>query len=364
MSQNFRGSHKTRRERGHAFGPDRPASSLRIFLVIVVALVALVGDAPQSRSNDRATDPGVGPSTIELVSYQAPAYRYLVVPSGAPVPVGFEQVSFNDSGFSSGSTPMGSGGNCPLQSAVQTAYPVNADLLVRRTITVPAGTGALRVMFAVDNDVLSVFWNGVMVANQVIHDNCPIQDEFRVNVPANLVLAGANLLALHVRDRGDESFIDLRVLAECNAGAGACGTINSAGANHNVTSVDVARALTTGISAQGGRSPLGSVSEGLYQRLGDVPQGLTACTGSYVDNLRWSHVQESVDYMTMVAPAISGCASCGASMAGGSSMSMMGGGPGRLPTLEIQRYLEVARTARWRRPPDVRPAGGPARGAA
>ena len=69
-----------------------------------------------------------------------------------------------------------------------------------------------------------------------------------------------------------------------------------------------------------------------------MPKGITSCTGSSVDNLRFSFMQESIDYQTMVRPQVEGCASCGA---------VRGGGVGGLPELTIRRYHRPRETAVW-----------------
>jgi hypothetical protein len=76
-------------------------------------------------------------------------------------------------------------------------------------------------MVSVDNDIVGVFFNGKRIAERIEHGNCPILDEFRFDVPPELVKPGEeNLVAFHLLDRppdpgqANESFFDARILAD------------------------------------------------------------------------------------------------------------------------------------------------------
>jgi hypothetical protein len=157
--------------------------------------------------------PTTAASQTTVVPYGASGYRYMVVAHGA-FPT-FQSPAFDDSGFSTGAAPFGSGGSCPLDSTVQTPWPTDTDLLVRRTVSFPAGASGVTIGVAIDNDVL-VYWNGVPVGSQV-HEGCATQDSLVVSVPDGLVQPGDNVLAVRGIDRGDISFLDLRVSAVVNA---------------------------------------------------------------------------------------------------------------------------------------------------
>jgi hypothetical protein len=87
-------------------------------------------------------------------------------------------------------------------------------------VAIPADTTNIRVMVSVGNDVRAVFFNGrplsehTLGTSSVTHEECPILDEFRFDVPPELILTGSNLVAFQVVDRGVESFFDARILAE------------------------------------------------------------------------------------------------------------------------------------------------------
>jgi len=147
---------------------------------------------------------------VEVVPYEATGYRFNIYPPGT-VPGDYGAETFDDSAFSVGDAAFGSGG-CPLESTVVTAWPVNTELVVRKAFNLPAGATNLRVMVAIDNDV-EVFLNGVNISGGlVVHEGCPILDEFQFGAPDSLLRAGDNLLAVRAVDRGVVSFLDLRVL--------------------------------------------------------------------------------------------------------------------------------------------------------
>jgi hypothetical protein len=169
---------------------------------------------PQARADERPTFPDFERGTFELLPYQGSGYRFRVLPLDEEPPVGFEQPGFDDTAFDRGDGAFGSSGVCPLQSSVATEWPVNTQIIVRRTISVPADVRALRVMISVDNDIVGVFFNGTPTADFIAHDDCPIRDEFRLDVPPELVQPGEIVVTFHVLDRGGESFFDARILAD------------------------------------------------------------------------------------------------------------------------------------------------------
>lgn len=185
-------------------------------------LLLAFGVAPKGPEADpRPTDPDIEPNTFELLSHQASGYRFQIIPSDASPPSGFEEPGFDDTAFETGSAAFGNGGggagdgvDCPLRPTVQSTWPVDTQLVVRRVVEVPAGATNVRVMVSVDNDIVAVFWDGTRIAEPVEHEECPILDEFRFDVSQELVEPGQHLLAVHVRDRGAESFFDARILAE------------------------------------------------------------------------------------------------------------------------------------------------------
>jgi hypothetical protein len=161
---------------------------------------------------DEAASPDIRPTTVELLPYQSSGYRYQVIPLEVAPPAGWELPAFDDSGFQAGAAAFGSGGGCPLQSTVQTSWPAGSQLLVRAVLPIAGIETGLRIMVAVDNDIQSIFFDGQPLTNPISHDNCPVADEFRFDVPTQR--EGNKLLAFHILDRGIESFFDARILAE------------------------------------------------------------------------------------------------------------------------------------------------------
>ena len=219
---------------------------LVLLLVFGLTLREAFGDA-------RSPEPDIEDRTCELLPYQALDYRYHVI-EGRTLPLedfptsrrvsdlppellgdlqGFEQPSFNDAAFLMDDAPFGGGKvgagggrDCPLRGTVETSWPLLSQLLVRRMVDIPAGATDVRMMVSVDNDILGVFFNGIPLPEHTLrdeiipHEECPIRDEFRFDVPPALVARpGRHLVAFHVQDRpplgpANESFFDARILAE------------------------------------------------------------------------------------------------------------------------------------------------------
>lgn len=177
-----------------------------------LVLLAIFGGLAisETAADERPTDPELGSNTFELLSYQDSGYGFKIIGLEEDPPLGFEQPDFDETGFDIGNAAFGSGG----EETVQTPWPVNSELLVRRVVSIPAGTANVRIMVSVDNDILGVFFNGTKISDLVEHDGSPIRDEFRFDVPRSLVQEGENLIAFHVLDRGEASFFDTRILAE------------------------------------------------------------------------------------------------------------------------------------------------------
>ena len=160
-------------------------------------------------------DPEIGPDTVVVVPYQAGQHRYLTLDPGAPIPAGYQLPGFDDSAFAWGTAAFGTRtGACALQATVATNWPVDTTMIVRRVISLPPGAGNVRVMAMVDNDIVEVYFNGTQIGGFATHDYCPEIDDFRFDVPDAAVQPGDNLLVFRLRDRGLESFFDLRVLAD------------------------------------------------------------------------------------------------------------------------------------------------------
>jgi hypothetical protein len=168
-----------------------------------------------AHGDERATvPPTIGHNTVEVLSYQDSGYRFHIFGLDETPPPGFEQPDFDDTAFDVGSGAFGSRGTCDLQSLVQTSWPVNRQLVVRRVIDLPTETTNVQILVSVDNDIVGIFFNGTPLSGFAPHDECPILDEFAFAVPQELVRPGANVVVFHVLDRGVESFFGTRILAD------------------------------------------------------------------------------------------------------------------------------------------------------
>jgi hypothetical protein len=149
-----------------------------------------------------------------VIPYQATGYKFKVFSLGE-VPENFGAPDFNDFDFLIRDAAFGSEGDlCPLQSTIKTFWPMDSEIVLRKSFLLPANASNLRVLVAIDNDV-QVLINGVDISNGLVtHENCPILDEFLFEVPDSILQEGENLLAVRARDRGVESYVDLRVLVD------------------------------------------------------------------------------------------------------------------------------------------------------
>jgi hypothetical protein len=145
----------------------------------------------------------------ELLSYQAANWKYSAASSSdAPITSLFYAPTYDVSGWATGQAAFGSGGSCPLQANVHTAWPVGTTLMVRHMFSAQAHQ-PVTVYFEIDNDA-KVYVNGVQIAN-VVHEGCPLVDEYSVAVSGDLIDGCDNSVAACVTDRGGESFFDLRI---------------------------------------------------------------------------------------------------------------------------------------------------------
>lgn len=144
------------------------------------------------------------------VPFGATDYRYQVVAHNA-VP-GFEAIDFDDTDWDVGAAPFGTtGGPCSFNTPenVETFWPVNTDLLVRRTFTLPAGAHNLRVVGTIDNNA-TVFVNGSEIGS-VGSGSCQV-GAIDAGAPDALLQPGVNLLAIRGHDFGVATYLDVQVI--------------------------------------------------------------------------------------------------------------------------------------------------------
>src|SRR5437870_12956836 len=146
-----------------------------VFALSTVGALRSAADAPKS-----------APTIV--VPYGASEYKYQVVPVDDGI--GFERPDFDDSAFGIGDAGFGTReGYCELNNPgdVRTEWPVETDLLVRKTFELPVGTTDVVVYVAVDHDV-QVFINGYDVSDRLqTHDECRSRNSFSIAVPDSLL---------------------------------------------------------------------------------------------------------------------------------------------------------------------------------
>lgn len=210
-----------------------------------------------------------------VLLYKSTGFHFSVVPFGGSP--GFEQPAFDDSQFSLGDAPFGSGGYCPLDSTVKTSWPRNTDILLRKTFDLPRNASAVEVAVAIDNDI-QVFINGVDISGGLQQTEfCTGLD--RLVFPAQdslLVLGGSNLLAVRARDRGEVSFVDTEVRADMpekilriTSGSPVIPTNSGLIGGSALTRSDLALRLT-GLNPSGTEEPVSGCSLTLQSNRGSI----------------------------------------------------------------------------------------------
>jgi len=182
-----------------------------------------------------------------ILPYLSTGYRYQVVPYNGGA--GFEQPSFNDSGFTLGNAAFGleplQHYGCPLDATAQTLWDVGTDILLRKTFTLPATVSNVKVAVAIDNDV-QVFINGVDISGGLqIHEFCAERDSLIFPVPATILhFGGINVLAVRARDRGGDTYVDVEVRAGQPITDGTGPTTSNVVINPNPVAVNTSFPLT------------------------------------------------------------------------------------------------------------------------
>ncbi len=201
---------------------------MRKLISICVAAVFAVPFTLQAQQN------------IVFVSYQSSGYKYQAVKSSSPLISNFQNPGFNDASWSNGSAGFGTTTlpntpPCPLNDVafVRTDWPQSRDLLIRRVLSLPAGTKNLRVGVAIDN-LVQVFFDGKDISGGLrLHDECAAADDFVFTVPDSLVKAGSNVLAVRGMWASGQCYVDMNVVGDVaftiTASAGPNGTITPSG---------------------------------------------------------------------------------------------------------------------------------------
>jgi hypothetical protein len=115
----------------------------------------------------------------------------------------------NLAGYSSGSAPFGNNAGCALTAV--TNWSANSDLLARHLVDLPPCVTSALVAVAVDNNVVSVYWDGVNIGGPNNHEGCATPDSFIYPVPAVLATPGAHVVGVHAQDHGGVTYLDVEV---------------------------------------------------------------------------------------------------------------------------------------------------------
>ena len=162
-----------------------------------------------------------------------------------------------------GTMPFGALTSCTGLPAPTTTggWTNNSDLLLSKTFTLPPGTGSGSVAVRVDNDV-AVYVNGQLLVAPAEHEGCAnVNPPAPMPIPATVLQAGANVIALRAHDDADQRYIDAQVQVDIPDGftVGIAPAAITAGTTANV------QATIT----NWGTAPLGSVTLDPPDGLGD-----------------------------------------------------------------------------------------------
>jgi hypothetical protein len=147
--------------------------------------------------------------------FGATGYSFYLTGDPGTAPEGWQSSSFPD-GWAIGGAPFGTLTFCANEPynlpPVVTAWGIGnpSYVLVRKDFYVPVGTTSVTIEVLVDNDV-QVFMNGASVSDGLVtHENCA-----NVNPVAPIVATvnpgAVNKLAIIAKDRGGQSYLDLKV---------------------------------------------------------------------------------------------------------------------------------------------------------
>ncbi|MBA3615201.1 MAG: thrombospondin type 3 repeat-containing protein [Actinomycetota bacterium] len=190
-----------------ASGKERDMRRI-VLLLALVAAATLAATVAQAQTSSAPTT-----ENKEVVPYLDTGYKYKVVPFGGEA--GFEGLNFDDSSFSTGDAAFGSKGfGCPLESTIETNWPINTDIVVRKSFELPPNTTNLKVHVAIDNDA-QVFLNGEDISGGMRTSvNCAVNDRYVFTVPDNVLQGGTNVLAIRGHDYGIVTYLDAKVTAD------------------------------------------------------------------------------------------------------------------------------------------------------
>jgi hypothetical protein len=192
--------------------PTLGLAATAIAVTVAYAPISGVAQAMPAGSGSAAR-PDTPTGTV-LVPYNATGWKYMQTAHGGVA--GFESPSYNDSAWPTGQAGFGStNGPCSWNNStyVHTPWTLNTDMLIRRHLTIPAGSG-IEIIGSVDNTA-KVYINGHDVQDAT-GANCK-GGVIDVDVPAS-ALTPDTVLAIRGTDLGLADYLDVQVTTTANSG--------------------------------------------------------------------------------------------------------------------------------------------------
>eukprot|EP00179_Madagascaria_erythrocladioides_P009626 CAMPEP_0198309244 /NCGR_PEP_ID=MMETSP1450-20131203/1681_1 /TAXON_ID=753684 ORGANISM="Madagascaria erythrocladiodes, Strain CCMP3234" /NCGR_SAMPLE_ID=MMETSP1450 /ASSEMBLY_ACC=CAM_ASM_001115 /LENGTH=269 /DNA_ID=CAMNT_0044011991 /DNA_START=107 /DNA_END=916 /DNA_ORIENTATION=+ len=128
------------------------------------------------------------------------------------------QLGFDDSTWKTSRMPMGENVFCSelQQYKNPESWSRNSNLFVRREFELSPEVFAqlqnLKVEYIVDNDIVGVYVNGKKHGNYPTRDGCHgVSRVDIITIAKSQLKVGKNIFALHVHDRGAQSFLNLKL---------------------------------------------------------------------------------------------------------------------------------------------------------
>lgn len=162
-------------------------------------------------------------ATWTVVPFNSPGWKYRNVAYGGDP--GFQQPTYNDSTWATGTAGFGIIGNCPLNdsSHVHTAWPEVTEMLLRKRFDLPSDATSVSVLVPIDDSV-QVWLNGTDISNGMrsstlcaqVPPNVGNPGYFQFNVPSSLLQSRSNLIAVRAHDvdgGGNLDFVDVQITA-------------------------------------------------------------------------------------------------------------------------------------------------------
>lgn len=135
----------------------------------------------------------------------------------------YSSASYDDSGWSTGQAPFASAAGHPYSedtgfpAVSNTSWPLNTKIWIRRTFNV-GKVGAISLIVFVDN-YATVWVNGHLVLDRSGTINGPSGPIFthEISIPANILTAGNNVIAVMGEDFGSYSYLAIKINATGNS---------------------------------------------------------------------------------------------------------------------------------------------------